>query len=220
LEALKRGIKELADEATKALQADLKRPPVEAVNELLACSAEITTVLKSFKNWAAPEEVQAPPWAATGKYVVYSKPKGVVLIIGPFNFPIALLLRPLIGAISAGNCCILKPSEMTPESARVSQKLVENYLDRSAFKVIQGGVSETTELLKLPFDHFFYTGNGRVGKLVMKAAAEHLASCTLELGGKSPVYVHEDANLDVTARRIIHKKFTNDGQVSLRATGS
>jgi len=199
----------------QALTDDLHRPRVEGMQETMSITIELVYALKNIKKWTEPEEVETPPLMTGGKSVVYSKPKGVVLIICPFNFPVALTFQPLIGAIAAGNCCVLKPSELTPNCAKVIQHIVEKHLDSSAIRVVQGGVHETGELLKLPFDHFFYTGSGRVGKIVMKAAAEHLSTCTLELGGKSPVYIHEDANLDVTARRLIATKYLNDGQVRL-----
>ena len=211
---MKTGMKELCDDFVDALQRDLGRSPVEAIQEVVGISGEIMLALESLQSWLTPEVVETPPTMLHGKSVIYSRPKGVVLVISPFNFPIVLALSPLLGAIAAGNCCVLKPSEMTPNCARVLQALGDKYLDKSAIRIIQGGVDETVRLLELPFDHFFYTGNGRVGKIVMRAAADHLAGVTLELGGKSPVYVHDDANLDVTAKRILAGKYLNDGQVS------
>ena len=126
-----------------------------------------------------------------------------------------MAFTPLVGAIAAGNCAIVKPSEMTPSCAQIIQEICDKYLDNDCIKCIQGGPEETAELLALPFDHFFYTGNGAVGRIVMQAAAKHLASVTLELGGKSPVYVHEDANIEVAARRIMSGKFLNGGQVCI-----
>ena len=209
------GIKELCDDFVKALQQDLGRPQLEALQELLSITSELAETISKLPEWMQPQQVDSPATMPNTKAAIHYRPKGLVLIISPFNFPINLALSPLLGAIAAGNCCVLKPSELTPNCARMLQTICDKYLDQNAIRCIQGGVDETTQLLKLPFDHFFYTGNGRVGRIVMKAAAEHLAGVTLELGGKSPVYVHEDANLDIAAKRILAGKYLNDGQVSL-----
>lgn len=156
--------------------------------------------------------VSTPMLMQPASSFVRPEPKGVVTIISPWNYPIQLALLPLIAAISAGNCAVLKPSEVTPSCSKLLKNLVEKYLDKDAFAVIEGGIPETTELLKQKVDHIFYTGNGAVGKIVMKAAAEHLSGVTLELGGKSPVIVASDCDIDVTAKRILFGKYTNCGQ--------
>jgi len=136
-------------------------------------------------------------------------------VIGPWNYPITLLVHPLIGAIAAGNACVLKPSEIAPETSKAFAKLIPKYLDTSAIAVVEGGVPETTQLLKQKFDLIFYTGNGTVGKIIMKAASEYLTPVVLELGGKSPCIVESDANLEVTAKRILWGKFLNCGQTCI-----
>lgn len=218
LEALQRGIAESHDEICKALFADLHRPEVEALQaEVLSPIGEIQFMLEHIVDWMEPKRVPIPAMMAAEECFHVYKPKGVVLIISPFNFPFNLTFNPLIGAIAAGNCAVIKPSEMTPESAKVIQHIIERCLDPKAFKVVQGAVKETSQLLQLPFDHFFYTGNSQVGRLVMEAAAKHLSTVTLELGGKSPVYIHEDANLGVAARRLVNAKFLNAGQMCITA---
>jgi aldehyde dehydrogenase (NAD+) len=140
-----------------------------------------------------------------------------VLVISSWNFPIELSLLPLAGAIAAGNCAILKPSEVAPKTAALLSRFLSEALDPKCVQVIEGGVDETTELLLQRFDHIFYTGNGRVGRIVLRAAAEHLTPVTLELGGKNPVIVDKDCKLEVTARRIVWGKFFNTGQVCVAA---
>jgi aldehyde dehydrogenase (NAD+) len=137
---------------------------------------------------------------------------GVVLIISPWNYPLQLLLVPLVGAIAAGNCAVLKPSEITPAMSDLFARRLPNYVDRESIQVVEGGVAETTALLAERFDHIFYTGNGTVGRIVMEAAAKHLTPVTLELGGKSPCIVDQHTDLDVAAKRIIWGKFFNAGQ--------
>jgi len=134
-------------------------------------------------------------------------------VIGAWNFPFNVTLGPLVGAVAAGCCAIVKPSEMSAASANLMERLLTRYLDNECFKVIQGGVPETTALLALPLDHIFYTGNNSVGKVVMTAAAKNLTPVTLELGGKSPVIIDETANLEVTVRRVLDGKYFNTGQI-------
>lgn len=134
-------------------------------------------------------------------------------MIAPWNYPVYLALTPLVGAIAAGCTAVLKPSEVTPHSAKLLAELVPRYLDNRAFMVVNGGVPETTQLLDHKWDHIFYTGNGTVAKIIMKAAAKNLTSLTLELGGKSPVIIDENANMTVAAKRIVFGKTFNAGQV-------
>ena len=141
-----------------------------------------------------------------------AEPKGVVLIISPWNYPVLLALEPMADALAAGNAVCLKPSELSPNTSKLLAELVPQYLDSEAVRVVEGGPKETGELLKCPFNHIFYTGGGHVGKIVMRAAAEHLTPVTLELGGKSPCFVDRTADINVAARRIAWGKFTNAGQ--------
>ena len=213
LEGVERFVRECERDIFEALQADLAKPEIEAF------AAEITFVAndakharKHLRDWMSSERVGTPLVAQPGKSEVIPEPLGVVLIIAPWNYPFQLLMAPLIGALAAGNCAVLKPSEITPHTSAMIAKLLPRYVDPASIEVIEGGVKETTALLKQRFDHIFYTGNGRVGRIVMRAAAEHLTPVTLELGGKSPAIVDATADLDVTAKRIVWGKFFNAGQ--------
>ena len=143
---------------------------------------------------------------------MYREPFGVVLIIGAWNYPVQLTFLPLVGAIAAGNCAVIKPSEMAPAVASLIESLLPKYLDSKCYKVVTGGIPETTALLRQKFDMIFYTGNSSVGKVVMTAAAQNLTPVVLELGGKSPVYVDDSADIAITASRLIWAKLANCGQ--------
>ncbi|KAF7263705.1 hypothetical protein GWI33_001333, partial [Rhynchophorus ferrugineus] len=143
---------------------------------------------------------------------IHSQPYGVVLIIGPWNYPFDLVISPLIGAIAAGNCAVVKPSEITPACAKFLEDTLPNYIDSSCYVVYNGGVAETTKLLEQKFDYIFYTGSTAVGKIIYKAAAKHLTPTTLELGGKSPVYLDDSADVELAAARIMWGKCWNSGQ--------
>jgi aldehyde dehydrogenase (NAD+) len=147
-----------------------------------------------------------------GRSYIYREPLGLVLIIAPWNYPFQTAVLPLVGALAAGNCVVLKPSEIAPHTSAAIAKWIPRYLDTKAVRVVEGGVPETTALLREKWDHIFYTGNGTVGRVVMEAAAKHLTPVTLELGGKSPAIVDETADLDSAAKRIVYGKFFNAGQ--------
>jgi aldehyde dehydrogenase (NAD+) len=162
-----------------------------------------------------PHKVATPiSQTGTSSYIHY-EPKGVALIISPWNFPFNLTLGPLVSAIAAGNCVMIKPSEYTPHSSALMKKIIDGLFDESEVALIEGDVTVATELLKLPFNHIFFTGSPDIGKVVMKAAAEHLTSVTLELGGKCPTIVDETADLKTAARRIAFNKWFNNGQVCI-----
>ena len=150
--------------------------------------------------------------AMPGRSLIKHEPLGVVMIIAPWNYPFQTAIFPLVGALAAGNCVLIKPSEVAPATSALLAEWVPRYLDRRAVQVVEGGVPETTALLREKWDRIFYTGNGTVGRIVMEAAAKHLTPVTLELGGKSPCIVDETANLDTAARRIVVGKFVNAGQ--------
>jgi aldehyde dehydrogenase (NAD+) len=160
-------------------------------------------------------QVTTPPFLLPGSSWTQPDPLGVVCIIAPWNFPIQLILNPLVAAIAAGNAAVIKPSEVSPTCAVLAQDLLHKYMDREAIRVVQGAVAETTALLQERFDHIFYTGGGAVATHILRAAAVHLTPVTLELGGKSPCIVARDADLDTTARRILAAKCMNAGQVCL-----
>ncbi|WP_427869649.1 aldehyde dehydrogenase family protein [Leucobacter luti] len=196
-----------------ALQRDLGKSATESqLTEIGFLVVEIDHALAHLASWMRPRRV-APPLAlqpATAK--VLPEPLGVVLVIAPWNYPLMLALSPVIGAIAAGNTVVVKPSELAPATSALIAKLLPDTLDRRAVAVVEGGVEETTELLAQRFDHIFYTGNGRVGRIVAHAAAEHLTPTTLELGGKSPVFVDGTVPLAEAAKRIVWGKFLNAGQ--------
>ncbi len=195
-----------------ALAADLGKAPLEAfTTEVGFCLNEVDLTLDHLDSWAKPERVATPLALQPGSSHVVHEPLGLVCVIAPWNYPFQLLMAPVLAAVSAGNGVVAKPSELAPATAAVVATLLDE-VDDPAIVTVLGGVSETTELLAQPFDHIFYTGNGRVGRLVMRAAAEFLTPVTLELGGKSPAIVSRNAKLDVAARRIAFGKFANAGQ--------
>jgi aldehyde dehydrogenase (NAD+) len=204
---------ERENELLTALHADLGKPAIEGfVTDLAFVTAEIEHTLKHLDEWLRPERVSVPLKQQPGKARIHRDPLGVVLVIGPWNYPIQLVLAPLIGAIAAGNCAVLKPSEISAHSSAALARILPRYLDSECIAVVEGGVPETQALLAERFDHIFYTGNGAVGRVVMEAAAKHLTPVTLELGGKSPVIVDRGTNIEVAARRIAWGKFLNAGQ--------
>jgi aldehyde dehydrogenase (NAD+) len=214
LERLRQMIRACEGELLAALHADLGKPSAEAwAGDLGPVLAEIRGALKNLKRWTRPEKVGG--FSLLGRAQVIREPRGVVLIISAWNYPVSLLLMPLVGALAAGNAVVLKPSEVAAQTSAVLARRVREYLDPAGVAVVEGGVEQTTALLEQPFAHIFYTGNGRVGRIVMAAAARHLVSVTLELGGKSPCIVDRDADLEIAARRIAWGKFINAGQTCI-----
>ncbi|KAL8717710.1 MAG: hypothetical protein Q9225_005075 [Loekoesia sp. 1 TL-2023] len=169
-------------------------------------------MLENFEEWLKPENPAVPAMFQAYQPAIHKEPKGVVLIIAPWNYPIVLLFLPLLGAIAAGNAAILKPSEFTPNVTAILAKLIPQYLDRDCFHVIQGGKEVVEETLEYPLGHIFFTGSTSVGKSIMAAASKNLTPVTLELGGKSPAIVTESANIAQAAKRIAWGKFLNAGQ--------
>ncbi|MEU6773561.1 aldehyde dehydrogenase family protein [Streptomyces sp. NPDC046759] len=197
-----------------ALKADLGKSGTEAYRtEIDFTVREIDHTLEHLADWLRPEPAPVPAHlgADATAWTQYD-PLGVVLVIAPWNYPAQLLLAPMVGALASGNAVVAKPSELAPATSAALAELIPAYLDTDAVAVVEGGVPETTALLAERFDHIFYTGNGTVGRIVMRAAAEHLTPVTLELGGKSPVFVDRDADLDVVADRLARGKFLNAGQ--------
>uniref|UniRef100_A0A8D2B347 Aldehyde dehydrogenase n=1 Tax=Sciurus vulgaris TaxID=55149 RepID=A0A8D2B347_SCIVU len=213
LEALRRMIQERRSDITEALAADLHKNEWTAYyEEVIYVLEEIEYTIKKLPEWAKDEPVEKTPETQQDESYIHSEPLGVVLIIGTWNYPFNLTIQPMVGAIAAGNAVVLKPSELSENMANLLATILPQYLDKDLYPVINGGVPETTEVLKERFDHIFYTGSTGVGKIVMMAAAKHLTPVTLELGGKSPCYVDKDCNLDVACRRIAWGKFMNSGQ--------
>jgi aldehyde dehydrogenase (NAD+) len=216
LQAIKNLVIENETSLLKALQTDLAKPALEAwITEISYITNDVEHVCKHLSKWAKPKRVSTPILAQPGKSFIKPEPQGTVLIIGAWNYPLQLVLAPLVAVIAAGNCAVIKPSELAPTVSSLLAKLVPQYLDNKAVSIIEGGVSETTDLLTLPFDHIMYTGNGQVARIVMAAAAKNLTPVTLELGGKSPVYIDESADLKITAQRIAWGKWMNAGQTCI-----
>ena len=198
-----------------ALAADFGKPSFEAwATEIGFVLGDIDHTLAQLDRWMAPEKVATPVAFQPGSSRIVREPLGVACVIAPWNYPVQLLILPMVAAIAAGNAVVGKPSELAPASADAVAALVRE-LDDPAVSIVLGGVAETTELLGQRFDHIMYTGNGRVARIVMRAAAEHLTPVTLELGGKSPAIVTANANLEVASRRIAWGKFINAGQTCI-----
>ena len=204
---------EQEDRLIDALVADVGKPRIEAyISEIAFTINEIDHTLGHLDAWTKPTKVKVPLTSKPGRATLRPEPLGTVCIIAPWNYPVQLLFAPLVPALAAGNTAVLKPSEVTPSVSALVEELVPKYFDASAVAVVTGAVDETTALLEQRFDHIFYTGNAKVARVVMRAAAEHLTPVTLELGGKSPAIVAADANIEVTAKRIAWAKFLNAGQ--------
>ncbi|MCR9203042.1 MAG: aldehyde dehydrogenase family protein [Halobacteriovoraceae bacterium] len=200
-------------EIIEALEEDLGKSELEStIGETLFTVKEIDHTLKKLKKWMKKKRVGSPLLQFPVRSFIQPHPKGVVLIISPWNYPFQLLMSPLIGALAAGNTAILKPSEIAPATSKIISKLVPKYFSSEVVAVVEGAVSETTALLELPFNHIFYTGNGFVGRIVMEKAAKHLTPVTLELGGKSPCFVWGENDFPLVARRLAWGKFFNTGQ--------
>lgn len=213
LKKLSKAIKSYESDILEALYTDLGKNKVEAyATEIGITLKSIKNARKELKNWTKTKNVDTPLYLFPTKSYIKKEPYGTVLIIAPFNYPFQLVFEPLIGAIAAGNTAIIKPSELTPNVARVIKGLINETFDANYIEVIEGGIEETQTLIHLPFDYVFFTGSENVGKIVYQAASENLVPVTLEMGGKSPVIVDETANIKVASERICFGKFTNAGQ--------
>ncbi|MDO5662841.1 MAG: aldehyde dehydrogenase family protein [Brachybacterium sp.] len=210
---LQRGLTAEAPALAAALEKDLGKGAVESVTtEIGYLHTEIAHMRKNLRRWLRPARFRPGAILAPSRGQLIRDPLGVALVIAPWNYPVNLALSPLVGAIAGGNTTVLKPSEVTPATSAAIAALVRRHLDPRVVAVVEGGVEETTELLEQRFDTIFYTGGGHVGRIVARAAAEHLTPVTLELGGKSPVFVDDGVDLEVAARRIVWGTFTNAGQ--------
>ncbi|RUO29018.1 aldehyde dehydrogenase family protein [Aliidiomarina sedimenti] len=216
LEGIERFLTEQTDVLSAALKADLGKSNAEAwTTEIGFTLKDVQYTRKHLRKWLKPRRVSTPLVARPGHSKITLEPLGVVLIFGAWNYPLQLSLSPLIAALAAGNCALLKPSEVSPATSKVLADVLPGYLDSNAVEVLEGDADVATELLKQRFDHIFYTGGGTVGKIVMRAAAEHLTPVTLELGGKSPVLVSRYCDIKTTARRIAWGKWLNAGQTCI-----
>lgn len=199
-----------------AIHQDFKKPPIEVdLTEIYPTIKEIKSTIKNIRRWMKPKKVGTPiAMLGTSSYIQY-QPKGVVLIISPWNFPVNLTFIPLVTAIAAGNCVILKPSEHTPHTSALMNKIIKAVFDEQEVALVEGAIDTSQALLELPFNHIFFTGAPSIGKIVMQTAAKHLTSVTLELGGKSPTIIDKTADIKQTATRIAWGKFTNNGQTCI-----
>ncbi|WP_195696407.1 aldehyde dehydrogenase [Priestia megaterium] len=201
------------EDILKAVKADLNKPEMEAKRaEVGLVLSEIDFAVENLAEWSAPKEVETPSTHAGAKSYIYQDPYGLALVIAPWNYPFQLAVSPVVGAIAAGNCVVLKPSELTPHTSSLLAKMFNENFPEEYLTVVEGEVETSTALLKENFDYIFFTGSTMVGKIVAEAAAKHLTPVTLELGGKSPTIVHEDANIEEAAKRIARGKFANAGQ--------
>lgn len=213
LEKLRLGIISYEQEIIDALRIDLGKHPLETyATEIGFVLHSIRMTQKSLRKWMKDEKKRTPLFLQPSKSRVVSEPYGVVLIIGPFNYPFQLLIEPLVGAIAAGNTAILKPSELVPTFSKVIEKMIHHLFPSSYVNIFLGEKETTMELLEQSFDYIFFTGSTTVGKSVMKAASEHLTPVTLELGGKSPTIITSQADISLAARRVIYGKMMNAGQ--------
>ncbi|OQR79355.1 aldehyde dehydrogenase [Tropilaelaps mercedesae] len=212
LEALLRFLEDNSDALVDALTKDLRKNRMESLLfDIEFAMNDVKGALMELYNWVKPEAVAKNVMTVMDKPYIWNEPHGVCLIMGAWNYPVQLLLCPAVGAIAAGNVVVFKPSDLAPATAIAMEKLT-SYLDPDAFLVVNGGVTESTELLKERFDHIFYTGSSNVGKIVYAAAQKNLTPVILELGGKSPVYIDTNVDLEIATKRILWGKWVNAGQ--------
>lgn len=213
LKKLKSVIKDNEDNIYDALAKDLGRPKFESyMTDFMVVIQAINDAIKNLNKWSKPKKVPTPKILWPAKSEIHSEPFGVALIIGPWNYPFQLVIDPLIGAMAAGNCAVIKPSELAPNTQKLVCDIINSTFDSNYIVSIGGGIPESQELLEQKFDYIFFTGGTAVGKIIYEAAAKNLTPVTLELGGKSPCIVGPTADLDVSAHRIMWGKFFNAGQ--------
>ena len=216
LTRLKETIQKYEQTITDTLKKGLHKSPFEAyTTEIGIVYEEIRFITKRLSDWMKPQRVPTPLTHFGSKSYIYPEPYGVSLIIAPWNYPFQLAISPLIGAIAAGNCVVVKPSEYTPEMSALLKTIISEAFPEEYVAVVEGGVDVSQQLLDLRFDHIFFTGSVLAGKIVMAAAAKHLTPVTLELGGKSPAVVDASAHIDLAAKRIVWGKFLNAGQTCI-----
>ena len=204
------------EDIRKAIHADFKKPYTEIdISEIFVVTSEINHTIKHLSSWMKPKKVPTPLTMLGSTSYVHYEPKGVCLIISPWNYPFNLALGPLVSALAAGNTAIIKPSEMTPHTSALLRRLVAEVFDEQVVAVVEGEVDAAQLLLQKPFDHIFFTGSPAVGKIIMKAAAEHLSSVTLELGGKSPAVIDQRVDFKDAASKLVWGKFVNCGQTCI-----
>src|SRR6056297_716092 len=213
---LKEIIEKTEDKIIEALSKDLGKSSFEAYTSEVGFVLEsLSYTLKNMRNWAKTKKVRRPLFMPLSKSYIKYEPHGSVLIIGPFNYPFQLIMEPLIGAVAAGNTCILKPSDKTPNTVEIIKEIIGEIFKKDHVDVVTGNREAVSELIHSDFDYIFFTGSVPVGKIIMEAASKNLTPVTLELGGKSPTIVHKDADINKTAARIVWGKFYNSGQTCI-----
>lgn len=213
LERLEKALREGEEELCRALKADLGKSRIESyMCEVGLTLSELGYVRRHLRSWSRNKRVRTPLAQFHARSFTVQEPYGVVLVMSPWNYPVLLTLEPLIGALAAGNCCVVKPSAYSPETSAVMAKLLRNIFPEEYVAVVEGGRQENQGLLAQKFDYIFFTGGVNVGKMVMEKASAHLTPVTLELGGKSPCIIDETANLKLAARRVAFGKYLNCGQ--------
>jgi aldehyde dehydrogenase (NAD+) len=216
LERLRAAIVAREQAIRDAMFADFRKSATEVdITEVFPLLVELKETVKHLRRWMRPARVDTPMSLFGTHSAVRYEPRGVVLIIAPWNYPFQLAIAPLIAAVAAGNCVVVKPSELTAHTSKLLAELIGEVFSEDEVGVVEGDAAVTQQLLALPFDHFFFTGSTKVGRIVAEAAARHLASTTLELGGKSPAIVDDTADLPATARRLAWGKFVNAGQTCI-----
>jgi len=213
LKKLQSWIENNRDSIQHAVHSDFKKPKTEVdITEIFPLISELKHTISHLREWTKPKKIDAPlSYLGTTSQVQY-EPKGVCLVISPWNYPFSLGVGPLVSALAAGNTVMMKPSEMTPNTSQLIDTMIGELFEEKDVAVFQGGIEVSQALLKKPFDHIFFTGSPTVGKIIMSSAAEHLSSVTLELGGKSPTIIDKTANISDTAEKIAWGKFLNCGQ--------
>ncbi len=216
LKSLLDNINKFTSRIEEAIFADFGKPPAEVkLTEIFPLTSELKYVIRNLKAWTEPKKIASPLTFIGSSNKIILQPKGIVLIISPWNYPFQLAIGPLISAVAAGNGCVLKPSELSPNTSQIIAELIAETFDENEVTVIEGDRETAETLLSLPFNHIFFTGSTTVGKIVMQKAAQNLASVTLELGGKSPVVIDDTANLSDAAQKIAWGKFLNAGQTCI-----
>ena len=214
LQRLKQAIQLREQDVIQALHVDFRRDAETSETEILMIYSEIEHTAAELADWMAPVEVNPTPYADSRARII-TEGRGIVLLFGPWNVPFALLFQPLVSIIAAGNCAMVKPNELAPSISKVAAEIIRDVFDEKDVAVFEGGVDLANEMLELPIDHIFFTGSPSVGRIVMTAAARHLASVTLELGGKNPVIIDRTADLQDAAEKIAVVRNLNNGQVCL-----
>lgn len=215
LKTLKKAVIEHQPAIIEALKADLNKPEFEAYATEIGVIKEIDYAVKHIKSWTNPQKAAIPIEQFPGFGRIYAEPLGIILIIAPWNYPFQLMISPLVGAIAAGNCAVLKPSEIASKTSNLLADIIQKHFDQAYIAVVEGGIEISQQLLSEKFDHIFFTGGTAIGKVVMEAAAKQLTPVTLELGGKSPCIIDSNINIEYAARRITWGKFINAGQTCI-----